>query len=82
MGYEEYYNFALYDGSRKVFICGGSAGCEDEVITPRLSAFLDYITGKLFQMLTNGMSQEDISRYTSIPLQEVLAAREKHYIGI
>ena len=35
----------------------------------------------LFQMLTNGMSPEDISRYTSIPLQEVLSAREKHHIG-
>ena len=36
----------------------------------------------LFQMLTNGMSPEDISRYTSIPLQEVLSAREKHHIGM
>ena len=36
----------------------------------------------LFQMLTNGMSPEDISRYTSIPLQEVLSAREKHHLGM
>ena len=36
----------------------------------------------LLQMLTNGMSPEDISRYTSIPLQEVLSAREKHHIGM
>ena len=124
-------DFALDDGSRKVFICGGSAGCEDEVISPRLSAFLDYIAGKLtddpfveridtavrdarehvewrseymnillrdqekykeglregrdnvlFQMLTNGMSPEDISRYTSVPLKDVLEAREKHHIGM